>query len=121
MLQNNNFFFGENNILVHTNKRSELEILISVLDVSNYMYLLRLNTCAGKNRSFCRLDPMCEGKGRFFFHLTKHSTHFIYSFTGVRPKVMNDQSDSKRENLLPPLYRLLFLNSSKGSFICTIP
>ena len=34
--------------------------------------------------------------------------------------MVKDHSDSKRGNLLPP-HRLLFPNSSKGSFICTIP
>ena len=32
-----------------------------------------------------------------------------------------DHSDSKRGNQLPSLHGLLFLISSKGSFICTIP
>ena len=35
--------------------------------------------------------------------------------------MVNDHSDSKRENLLLPLHGLLFLISSKGYFICTIP
>ena len=35
--------------------------------------------------------------------------------------MVKDHSDSKRENLLPPLHGLFFLISSKGSFICTIP
>ena len=34
--------------------------------------------------------------------------------------MIKDHSDSERGNLLPP-HGLLFLNSSKGSFICTIP
>ena len=34
--------------------------------------------------------------------------------------IVNDLSDSERRNLLPP-HGLLFLISSKGSFICTIP
>ena len=34
--------------------------------------------------------------------------------------MVKDHSDSERGNLLLP-HRLLFLNSSKGSFICTIP
>ena len=33
---------------------------------------------------------------------------------------IKDHSDSKRGNPLPPLHGLLFLISSKGSFICTI-
>ena len=35
--------------------------------------------------------------------------------------MVNDHSDSERGNPLPPLHRLLFSISSKGSFICTIP
>ena len=34
--------------------------------------------------------------------------------------MVKDHSDSERGNLLPP-HRLLFLISSKGSFICIIP
>ena len=34
--------------------------------------------------------------------------------------MVNDHSDSERENPLPP-HGLLFLISSKGSFICTNP
>ena len=44
-----------------------------------------------------------------------HSTHFIYGY------VMSDHSDSERGNPLMPLHEILFLISSKGSFICTIP
>ena len=44
---------------------------------------------------------------------------FYLRLYGVRHMV-KDHSDSKRGNLLPP-YRLLFLISSKGSFICIIP
>ena len=46
------------------------------------------------------------------FYLTMHSTHFICSY------MVKDHSDSKRGNTLPPLHGLLFLISSKGSFIC---
>ena len=77
------------------------------------------------------------------FYLTTHSTHFIYGYMasdirkegnvlfndalntfylrlyGIRHKV-KDHSDSERGNALPE-HRLLFLISSKGSFICTIP
>ena len=61
------------------------------------------------------------------FYLTMHSTHFIYGrrkeemfyswLYGVRHMV-KDYSDSERGNPLP-LHRLLFLISSKGSFIYT--
>ena len=34
--------------------------------------------------------------------------------------MVNDHSDSDRGNLLPP-HELLFTDSCKGSFICTIP
>ena len=46
------------------------------------------------------------------FYLTTHSTN------GIRHMV-KDHSDSERGNLLPP-QRLLFLISSKVSFICII-
>ena len=35
--------------------------------------------------------------------------------------IVKDHSDSERGNLLLPPYGLLFLISSKGSFICIIP
>ena len=35
--------------------------------------------------------------------------------------MLKDHSDSERWNLLPPLHGLIFLISSKGTFICTIP
>ena len=44
---------------------------------------------------------------------------FYLRLYGVRYMV-KDHSDSERGNLLPPLHRLLFPISSKGSFICTI-
>ena len=44
---------------------------------------------------------------------------FYLRLYGVRHMV-KDHSDSKRRNPLPP-HGLLFLISSKGSFICTIP
>ena len=47
------------------------------------------------------------------------NTFYIWLY-GVVHMVL-DYSESERGNLLPPLYRLLFLISSKGSFICTMP
>ena len=44
---------------------------------------------------------------------------FNLQLYGVRHMV-KDHSDSERGNPLPP-HRLLFLISSKGYFICTIP
>ena len=44
---------------------------------------------------------------------------FYLRLYGVR-HVVNDHSDSERENPLPP-HGLLFSINSKGSFICTIP
>ena len=44
---------------------------------------------------------------------------FYLCFYGVRLMV-KDHSDSERGNPLPP-HRLLFPNTSKGSFICIIP
>ena len=54
-----------------------------------------------------------EGRKEMFY-LTTHSTHFIYGY------MVKDHSDSERGNPLRP-HRLLFLISSKGSFICIIP
>ena len=59
---------------------------------------------------------MCMS-GKEMFNLTTDSTHFIYSY------MMSDiwyHSDSERGNPLLP-QRLLFVISSKGSFICIIP
>ena len=56
----------------------------------------------------------------WFLNLTMHSTHFIYGYM-VLDIMVEDQSDSKRGNLLLLLHGLLFLISSKGYFICTIP
>ena len=53
-----------------------------------------------------------EGRKKMFY-LTTHSAHFIYGY------VVKGHSDSERGNPLP-LHGLLFLISSKGSFICTI-
>ena len=44
---------------------------------------------------------------------------FYSRLYGIRHMV-KDHSDNKRGNMLPP-HRLLFLISSKVSFICTIP
>ena len=46
-------------------------------------------------------------------------TCFTYDY-GVR-QMINDQSDSKRGLLLQPIYWLLFMISSKGSLIPTVP
>ena len=46
------------------------------------------------------------------FYLTTHLKRFIDGY------MVKDDSDSLRENLLPPLHGLLFPISSKGSFIC---
>ena len=48
-----------------------------------------------------------------------HSTHFINGYMASDIWI-KDHSDSKRGNPLPP-HRLLFLITSKGSFICIIP
>ena len=37
-------------------------------------------------------------------YLTTHSTHFIYDY--ITSDMVKDNSDSKRENLLPSLHRL---------------
>ena len=52
------------------------------------------------------------------FYLTTHSTHSIYG--SMVSNMVKDHSDSERGNLLL-LHGLLFLISSKCSFICTIP
>ena len=35
--------------------------------------------------------------------------------------MVKDHSDSKKGNLMPALYKLLFSISSQGSFLCTTP
>ena len=47
-------------------------------------------------------------------------TTFYLQLYGIGHMV-KDHSDSKRGNMLPPPYGILFPISSKGSFICTIP
>ena len=62
----------------------------------------------------------CNKEGRKeMFYLTTLSTHFNIRLYGVGHMV-TDHSDSERGNPLPP-HGLLFLISSKDSFICTIP
>ena len=46
-----------------------------------------------------------------------HSTHLRLYGVG---HMVNDHSESDKENTLPP-YRLFFFISSKDSFICIIP
>ena len=51
-------------------------------------------------------------------------SHIKHKFTGLYfgiEDMVKDHSDTERGNLLPPLHGLLFLISSKGSFICTHP
>ena len=61
-----------------------------------------------------------KNKGRKeMFYLRMHSTHFILQYYGVRDMVKY-HTDSERGNPLLP-HGLLFLISSKGSFICIIP
>ena len=57
-------------------------------------------------------------KGRKNVYLTTHLSHFIYSY--LASDLVQDQSASKRGNLLLPLHGLLFPISSKGSFMCTM-
>ena len=58
-----------------------------------------------------------EGRKEIFYLMT-HSTHFHLRLSGVRHMV-KDHSDSERGNPLLP-HGLLFLISSKGSFIYII-
>ena len=65
-----------------------------------------------------RLEPAGTVKeGNVLFNDALNT--FYLRLFGVRHMV-NDHSDSKKGNLLPP-HRLLFPINSKGSFICTIP
>ena len=63
------------------------------------------------------LDLFTRKEGNVFFNDTLN-TFYLRSY-GVR-QMLKDHSDSKRGNPLPP-HGLLFPNSSKGTFICTIP
>ena len=58
-----------------------------------------------------------EGRKEIFY-LTTLSTYFILWLYGIQHMV-KDHSNSLRGNLLLP-HRILFLISSKGSFICRI-
>ena len=58
-------------------------------------------------------------EGRNFFYLMTHSNTFYLWLYGISYMV-KDHSDSERGNPMSP-HGLLFLISSKGSFICTIP
>ena len=60
---------------------------------------------------------VCVDGRKEMFYLTTHSTHSIYGY--MVSNMVKDHSDSERGNLLL-LQGLLFLISSKGSFICTI-
>ena len=61
--------------------------------------------------------PYIMKEGNVLFHDALNT--FYLQLYGVRHMV-KDHSDSERENLLPS-HGLLFLISSKGSFICFIP
>ena len=52
------------------------------------------------------------------FYLSVHLTPFMLICI---QHIVKDYSESERGNPLPPLHGLLFLISSKGSFICIIP
>ena len=55
--------------------------------------------------------PLCIGEGtNKIFYLTKYSTDLV-----------NNHSDNVKGNPQPPLHGILFMISSKESFICTIP
>ena len=56
-------------------------------------------------------------EGNVLFNDILNSFLFMVIWLG---HMVKDHSDSERGNLLPPLHGLLFLISSKGSFICTI-
>ena len=59
-----------------------------------------------------------EGRDEMFLFNDTLNTFYLWLFC-VR-HMIKDHSDSEKGNLLPP-HRLLFLISSKGSFICIIP
>ena len=63
----------------------------------------------------CRAQKWKEGNVLFNDAL---NTFYLWLY-GIRHMV-KDHPDSEKGNPLPP-HRLLFPNSSKGSFICTIP
>ena len=64
------------------------------------------------------LMEIMNKEGKTFLFNDALNTFYLQLY-GVRHMV-KDHSDSEKGNLLPP-YGLLFLNSSKGSFICIIP
>ena len=90
----------------------------------NCFLICRLNchmTCIlwNKNNALevCNLILLLEKEGNVLFNDALNT--FYLRLYGVGHMV-NHHSDSERGNPLPP-HGLLFPNSSKGSFICTIP
>ena len=70
--------------------------------------------------TFCQLNTNeITKKGRKCF-IQRCTQHIFIQLYGVG-HMIKDHSDSDRGNPLPPLLRLLFSISSRGSFICTIP
>ena len=65
------------------------------------------------------------GNDRNFLHLQERRKCLINDVLNTFylwfDHMAKDHSESEEENLLPPQHRVLFLISSKGSFICTIP
>ena len=59
-----------------------------------------------------------EGRKEMFY-LTTHSIHFYLRLYGGVGHVVKDHSESQTGNPLLPLHGLLFLISSKSSFIGT--
>ena len=64
-----------------------------------------------------RISSVSRKEGNVLFNDALNT--FYLRLYGIRHMV-KDHSDSEKGNPLPP-HRLLFLISSKGSFICTIP
>ena len=89
----------------------------SQLTFNYHIYVFTNSNVVVRNVSaLSRTSPM-ERKGNVLFNDALNT--FYLRLYGVR-RMVKDNSDSERGNLLPP-YGLLFSIDSKGSFICTIP
>ena len=81
---------------------------------------MEFNVAAGIFHPFATMVPTRIQDVNVLFNDTLNT--FYLWLCGIKHVVgLNDHSNSKRGNMLLPLHRLLFLISSKGSFICTIP
>ena len=71
---------------------------------SNHLFCSILSYTA---EGLCSVFGRKEGR-KEMFHLTTHSTHFIYGYVASDVIMVKDHSDSERGNPLSTLHGLLF-------------